>query len=226
IHFEKWYLEASKPSNANLEITEKNQSAAKGVSDDEYLNFLSSKTNQNTHITTATATNQTLPKNPNIDIDVIHKLIKQSIDNALESYSLPKKEPLSNQTTPSCTNNYPSNQSQFRHQHETHTPQIAKYSGKTNVNQYIEDLEARFILPPYSHASDRIKVIFALENLCGAEDNVTSDAPKEWAGLEFIVSPESLYTPLEVGHLVPVSILFSVLMNPITSFFVFPLHLS
>ncbi|KHJ34019.1 hypothetical protein EV44_g3237 [Erysiphe necator] len=81
------------------------------------------------------------------------------------------------------------NQIPSRHQNETHASQITKFSGKTNVVQYIEDLEARFFLQPYSHDTDRKKVIVAIENLCGAEDDLTSNAPKEWARLEVRLNP-------------------------------------
>lgn len=50
-------------------------------------------------------------------------------------------------------------------------------------------MEARFFLQPYSHDTDRKKVIVAIENLCGAEDDLTSNAPKEWARLEVRLNP-------------------------------------
>ncbi|VDB90427.1 Bgt-20179 [Blumeria graminis f. sp. tritici] len=65
-----------------------------------------------------------------------------------------------------------------------------KYSGKTNINQFFEDIEIKYRLQPQSHFTDRQKTIVAIDHLEGAVDNVTSDAPKEWARLELRMFPE------------------------------------
>lgn len=72
---------------------------------------------------------------------------------------------------------------------DTPAPNICKYNGRTNVEQFIEDLQTRFILQPSVHSSDRIKVMIAVEHLEGASDDGTSDAPKDWARLELQIHP-------------------------------------
>ncbi|KAI0998192.1 hypothetical protein K3495_g10001 [Podosphaera aphanis] len=67
---------------------------------------------------------------------------------------------------------------------------IAKFSGKTNVLHFLQDLEARFLMQPQFYVTDRQKIIVAVDHLEGAMDDKTSDAPKEWARLELQMYPE------------------------------------
>ncbi|KAI0993046.1 hypothetical protein K3495_g15138 [Podosphaera aphanis] len=67
---------------------------------------------------------------------------------------------------------------------------MTKYTGLTNFNQFIEDLEAKFILQPIYHATDRQRVMIAVENLEGSSPDGDSEAPKDWARLEAQLSPD------------------------------------
>ncbi|KAI0992341.1 hypothetical protein K3495_g15845, partial [Podosphaera aphanis] len=73
---------------------------------------------------------------------------------------------------------------------QTPITSIAKFSGKTNVLQFLQDLEARFLMQPQFFVTDRQKIIVAVDHLEGAVDDKTSDAPKEWARLELQMYPE------------------------------------
>ncbi|KAI1008085.1 hypothetical protein K3495_g151 [Podosphaera aphanis] len=76
---------------------------------------------------------------------------------------------------------------------QTPAPTITKYDGLTNLKQFIEDLEARFILQSLYHSKDRQKVMVVVECLEGTSPDRSSEAPKEWAKLEVLLSPELKY---------------------------------
>ncbi|KAI0998142.1 hypothetical protein K3495_g10048 [Podosphaera aphanis] len=66
----------------------------------------------------------------------------------------------------------------------------AKFSGKINVLQFLQNLEARFLMQPQFYVTDRQKIIITVDHLEGAMDDKTSDASKEWARLELQMYPE------------------------------------
>ncbi|KAI0992845.1 hypothetical protein K3495_g15339, partial [Podosphaera aphanis] len=74
--------------------------------------------------------------------------------------------------------------------YETALPDIVKYDGKSDIVQFVEDLEAKFFLQPYTHPTDYHKVMVAIQYLEGAKNDQTSDAPKEWARLELRMNPD------------------------------------
>lgn len=123
-----------------------------------------------------------------VNSEAIQHMIKKTVADALKSYSLPKPENVS-QPTFLNKSNHAVNQSHFPNSLETNSPEITKYAGKSNVAHFIEDLEARFTLQPYSHNTDRKKIIVAVEHLRSSENDETSDAPKEWARLELSLNP-------------------------------------
>ncbi|KAI0997537.1 hypothetical protein K3495_g10651 [Podosphaera aphanis] len=73
---------------------------------------------------------------------------------------------------------------------QTSVPSIVKFSGLTNANQFIEDLEAKFILQPIYRSTNRQKVMIAVKNSEGSSPDGSNKAPKEWARLEIELSPE------------------------------------
>ncbi|RKF78828.1 hypothetical protein GcM1_207004 [Golovinomyces cichoracearum] len=62
-------------------------------------------------------------------------------------------------------------------------PSTEKYNSKTDILEYLEDLEKNFVLFPLIYATDRLKVIAALENSAGHKENET-DSSKQWARVE------------------------------------------
>lgn len=61
---------------------------------------------------------------------------------------------------------------------DTNAPEIKKYNGTTNITQFLEDFEARFILRPLTHPTNRHKVIVTAEHLVGAINEQAADCPK------------------------------------------------
>lgn len=124
-----------------------------------------------------------------IDHNMIKKLINDSIAEAIRNMSLQNPHETHLKPQPNPTQYVPPTDHQF-HLQDTNAPGITKYNGKTDILQFLEDLDARYILQPVSHPTDRHKVIVAVEHLEGAKDDQTSDAPKEWARSEIRQFPE------------------------------------
>lgn len=144
--------------------------------------------NANANLQKSSFSSRSNSTNTSITLDsaALSKLISDQIAQAFKA-AKPNEHPTQNEQT--TKNQHPSTSSisersfktdnyQLR---ETPCPEIKLFSGLTNVEHFIEDLESKFILQPLSHRTDKLKVMVAIAHLEGAIDNQTSNAPKEWA---------------------------------------------
>ncbi|POS82112.1 hypothetical protein EPUL_006506 [Erysiphe pulchra] len=134
----------------------------------------------------------TTTSSPNKKVD-ISKLIDEAITKAFKNFKTSNSNPQSSHQTddstkhnstqekplpqhhfptPASNSNIP--QPNHLHRNAWHSehgliPIIEKFMGTTDVLEYIEDLETRFLLLPELYSTDRLKVITAVENLAGVK---------------------------------------------------------